>query len=195
MTEQAFLDQLRKSLKGIPGSELKEIVSDYEEHFAVARSSGKMDDEIASSLGNPKTIGKSYRVDTAMKADRPGFKRILSAVFASVSLGFFNIVFVLGPFLALVAVLISLWAAALSVGLSGIAVILGIILQPILPAELSIAGVNIGFLIFAAIGATGLGFLGMIGMWQASKFFAKGTGKYLQFNAQFIRKRKEDIDE
>ena len=96
---------------------------------------------------------------------------------------------------ALVAVLVSLWAAAFAVGISGIAVILGIILQPILPAELSIAGLNIGFLIFAGIGAAGLGFLGSIGMWQASKFFAKGTGRYLKFNAQFIRRKKESIDE
>ena len=116
-------------------------------------------------------------------------------MFASVSLGFFNAVFVLGPFLALVAVVVSLWAAAFAVGISGIAVLLAIILQPILPAAFSLEGLNIGFLIFAAIGASGLGFLGLIGMWQASKFFARGTGKYLRFNAQFIRRRKEESNE
>ena len=42
---------------------------------------------------------------------------------AAVSLGFFNLVFVLGPFIALLGVLISLSAVSLSFGLSAIAAV------------------------------------------------------------------------
>ena len=37
MTEQAFLAQLKKALKGLPEEETPEIVADYEEHFAARK--------------------------------------------------------------------------------------------------------------------------------------------------------------
>ena len=139
MTKQGFLEQLKGSLKGISSGEVNDILADYEEHFAAGATGGKSEEEIAGALGNPKTIGRSYRVDAALKRDKPQLRGVFSAVFASVSLGFFNIVFVLGPFLALAAVLIALWAAAFAVGIAGIAVILGIILQPPLHEVLTVS--------------------------------------------------------
>ncbi len=195
MNQETFMQQLKSSLKGLPAAETDEIVSDYREHFAEGAAAGKSESDIAKSLGNPATIGRSYRVDHALGSGKPGFRRAISALFASISLGLFNAIFVLGPFVGLVGVMVALWAAAIGVGLSGVGVILGVILQPILPPSLSVAGLNVGFLIFASIAASGIGLLSTLGMWQFSKFFAKSTGKYLRFNAQFIRKPKEKIDE
>ena len=194
MNEESFIELLKRSLKGLPATEAGEIISDYREHFAEGIAAGKSDSEIAKSLGNPSTIGRSYRVDHALGSG-PGFRQAFAALFASISLGLFNVIFVLGPFVGLAAVMVTLWAAAIGIGVSGIAVILGIILQPILPPSLSVAGLNIGFLIFASIAASGIGLLSSLGMWQFSKFFVKNTGKYLRFNAQFIRKPKEKTDE
>ena len=191
MTEQGFLTQLKSSLGSIPAQETEEIVADYIEHFAAGRANGAQDPQIAASLGNPKTIGRSYQVESALGSSRPAIRRFFAALFASVSLGLFNVIFVMGPFIALTAMVVSLWIVAVAVAVSGVAVVFGILLQPVLPQSLSLAGLNIGFLLFASIGAAGIGFLSILGMWQLSRFLARGTGKYLKFNAQFIRKPKE----
>ena len=192
MTEQEFLAQLKKALKGLPEEDTREIFADYEEHFAAGLEAQKSEEEISASLGNPRTIGRSYKVDTALRSTKPGISGFTSAVFASLSLGLYNSVFVLGPFLWIVVLLTALWTASIALGLSGIVVIAGIILQPILPARFSIEGLNVGLLISASIGASSLGILSILGMWQLSKFFSEGTGRYLKFSAQYIRRSKEE---
>lgn len=197
MNRTEFIGRLTRSIRGMKSGEVDEIVADYEEHFRIGIESGKDEEEIARSLGNPKMIGKSYQVDATLNRGegKPRFKDVLSAVLASLSLGFFNIVFVLGPFLGLVGVLIGMWAAGIALGLSGVAALIGIILQPVLPPELSIEGVNVAFLVSASIGAAALGFLAVIGLWQLTKLFARGTGRYLRFNAQFIRRKRGEENE
>jgi len=64
---------------------------------------------------------------------------------ASLSLGFFNIIFLLGPFATLSAVLIRLWAAVASLARCCTAVILALTLQPQLPAFVDLGSLNIAF--------------------------------------------------
>lgn len=97
MTEQTFLTQLKSTLGNIPAQEAEEIVADYVEHFEAGRARGEQDPQIAASLGNPKTIGRSYQVESALGSSRPAFQRFFAALFASVSLGLFNVIFVVGP--------------------------------------------------------------------------------------------------
>jgi uncharacterized membrane protein len=190
MTQKQFIVTLRKSISGLPEAEKRGILSDYEEHFTIGLQKGKSEEEIAQALGNPKTIGKAIRIDGLLQDKEEGYSvaTVFRVLLAGLSLGLFNIIIVIGPYLGLVAVVISLWAVALSLGLSGVAVILALILQPIFPAAFSFAGLNIAFLIFASIGVSALGLLSLIGMWQLSRWFLDMSVKYVRFNLHIIKK-------
>jgi uncharacterized membrane protein len=71
-----------------------------------------------------------------------------------------------------------------------VGVIVGIILQPLFPASISLGGLSIPFLIFAGIGIGALGLLSVIGMWKLSQLFFRMTAKYVQCNLRIIKKQE-----
>jgi len=192
MNKEQFLDQLRRSLSGIPEEEKKEILYDYEEHFSSGLENGQEEEEIARSLGNPRVLGKSYRIESLLDEERGGHRasNIMRAVFASLSLGFFNVIITIPLFAGLFAGLAGLWAGAVSLAASGVAVIVGVILQPLFPAFISLGGLSIPFLIFSGIGISALGLLSVIGMWKLSQLFFRMTARYVQFNLRIIKKQE-----
>jgi len=192
MNKEQFLSQLKRSLSGIPEQEKKEILYDYEEHFRSGLENGQEEEEIARSLGNPRVLGKSYRIESLLDKERGGNRasNIIRAVLASLSLGFLNVIITVPLFSGLFAGLVSLWAGAVSLALSGVAVIAGLILQPLFPASIGLGGVSIPFLIFAGIGTGALGLLSVIGMWKLSQLFFRMTAKYVQFNVRIIKKQE-----
>jgi len=197
MIEKQFITILKKNLKGLHEDDRNEILSDYSEHFRLGKDTGKSEEEICESLGDPAQIGKNSRVellvDQAEKESAAG--NVFKAVVASFSLGFFNIVFVLGPYLGLVGVMIGLWAAAVSVMLSGLASSLFIIFKPIItlfiPYVMNPDGFGISLAVFlAGIVLFSLGSLATIGMVKLTKLFYSGTVKYLQSNLKIIKRSK-----
>ena len=192
MNKEQFLGQLRRSLSGIPEEEKKEILYDYEEHFSSGLENGQEEEEIARSLGNPRVLGKSYRIESLLDEQRGGHRasNILRAVFASLSLGFFNVIITIPLFAGLFGVLAGLWAGAVSLAVSGVAVLLGLILQPLFPAFIGLGALSIPFLIFAGIGISALGLLSVIGMWKLSQLFFRMTARYVQFNLRIIKKQE-----
>lgn len=192
MNKEQFLSQLKRSLSGVPETEKKDILYDYEEHFRNGMENDQKEEEIARSLGNPRVLGKSYRIESLLDESRGGRRtaNVLRAVFASLSLGFFNVIITVPVFAGLLAGLISLWAGAVSLAMTGVAVILAIILQPLLPAFITLGGLSIPFLIFVSIGISALGLLSLIGMWKLSQWFFKITAKYVQFNLRIIKKQE-----
>ena len=192
MNREQFLDQLRRSLSGIPEQEKKEILYDYEEHFRSALENSQEEEEIARSLGNPRILGKSYRIESLLDREKGGRRasNILRAVFASLSLGFFNVIITIPLFAGLFAALAGLWAAAVSLALSGAAVILAVILQPLLPAFVSLGGLSSPFLIFSGIGIAALGLLSLIGMWKLSQLFFRMAAGYVRFNVKISKKQE-----
>jgi uncharacterized membrane protein len=192
MNKEQFLNQLRRSLSGIPEQEKKEILYDYEEHFRSGLENGQEEEEIAGSLGNPRVLGKSYRIESLLDKDRGGNRaaNILRAVLATLSLGFLNVIITIPLFAALFAGLASLWAGAASLALSGVAVIAGVILQPLFPVFIGPGAFSVPFLIFAGIGISALGLLSVIGMWKLSQLFFRMTARYVQFNVRIIKKQE-----
>lgn len=153
---------------------------DYEEHFRSGLAESKTEEEIVRALGNPAAIGKAYKADTILSKarDNKSVGNILKAVFAAMSLGFVNLVFILGPFLGLAGALIGLWAAAGSIALSGVGILLGLIFSPFVRSYVT-GPSNLLFTIFSSIGLSALGALFCIGMTYASKWFYKITLKYI----------------
>jgi uncharacterized membrane protein len=194
MSRERFLAELKRSLGSMPESEKRDILSDYEEHFRMGLAEGKSEEQIAGSLGNPRILGKSYAIDSLLEEPKAGggitAASVLRAVFASISLTFFNAIVVLGPFLALVGVMIALWAAAVSLPLSGIAIVLAPVAALIVPSFFSVASMSPVFLVFAGIGTAAVGVLAVIGMWKLSRLFVRVIASYVKFNLRIVTRKR-----
>lgn len=192
MNKQEFMDVLRRSLADLPSAERDEILYDYEEHFRIGISEGKPEHEIAASLGDPRTLAKQFSADyhvTRAEAEA-SVSNTFSAVLATLGLGFFNLVFVLGPFLGLLGVLFGFFVASGAIVLSGIAVLAATFFGAFLPVGMD--AVTLGpatpvAAFFLAIGLICLGLLLLIGNVYLVKYFFIGTVKYLKFNLKIIR--------
>ncbi len=100
MQREEFISRLEKLLRGLPEAERKDIIYDYDEHIRIAVENGLEEEKVIQSLGSPQSIAKQYRVKKYIdKAEETGSTTsVFRAILATVGLGFFNLVFILGPF-------------------------------------------------------------------------------------------------
>ena len=191
MNKKQFLDQLTVSLRGIPNEERLDIISDFEEHFKFGMEKGRSEDELSESLGNPKVLAKQLKtnvlVDQAEKSASP--TNITRAVFATLGLGFFNLIFVLGPFVGIVGVLFGLFATAVAAAASGITLLVATIIGPLFPEWFGVV-VSPAVGIFGSIGLTCFGILFFIGNIFLSKVLYRVFIKYIKFNTRVIKGRE-----
>jgi uncharacterized membrane protein len=115
---------------------------------------------------------------------------VFRALFASISLTFFNVIFVLGPFFGLVGAMIGLWAGAVSIFVAGAAALLWSVVAEFIPNYFLNFGIHPAVLFFGGVGVAGLGVLSVIGMWQLSLLFVKATAAYVRFNARIVTRKK-----
>lgn len=198
MNEDRFLAALRRALGRMPESEKAEIIYDYEEHFRAGLAEGKGEEQIAAGLGNPRVLGRSYRIDALLEQPEEGGEvkaaAVIGAVFASLSLSLFNVIFVLGPFLGLLGALAGLWAAAVSLAAAGAAGALAPLAWLVAPAArpyLQLEALNPAFVALAGIGLAALGLLALIGMWQLTRLFFRGVAAYVRFNLRLVTRRRQ----
>lgn len=189
MSRIEFIEQLRNSLKGFSEEEIEDILYDYEEHFDIGLSKGKTEEEIAKELGNPKNIAKAYRASATVTAaeNNPSPRNLFKAILAAMALGFFNLVIVLGPFIAIVGLLFALYAISVGFIIGGVGSFFGTIAAPFLPYRINVGMHPITSISFG-IGLTALGVLIMIGSFYLTKLLYQGTIKYLRWNIDIIKR-------
>ncbi len=190
MNREEFLKSLKNTIWRLHASEVEDIIRDYEEHFDSGIAEGKSEEDIARALGNPRVIGRAYRMDVLLKeGERKGtFGSITRAVLATLGLGLFNAIFVIGPYFGLVGALAGLWGAGIGLTASGLGAVIAVIFRPLLPAFIGFGGVSPVFFVLAGIGVCALGLLSIIGLVKLSKWFFLLTVRYLKFNLRVIRK-------
>ncbi len=188
MNRKEYIRTLRRYLRGVPKDELEDILDDYREHFEAGLEAGRSEDGIARALGSPKALARQLKADFMVQRaeDSASAENVLRAVLAAAGLGVLNLVFVLGPFLALVGVLFALFAAAVGITFGGLTGIVAIILSTIGGFGYSI-GSNpvVGIIFMVGLTLGGLLFI-MVDMYLA-KAFAGLTVKYLKWNASIIK--------
>jgi len=86
MTRNEFLDQLKAELKKNNVTDMKDILTEYEQHFAFKLADGYSEEEIAAKLGQPKTIAAQFENDVSGKSTKGG------KVFLKIGLGFMAVV-------------------------------------------------------------------------------------------------------
>lgn len=180
MNKEKFLEELKKSLNRLPTKEIAEIVQDFEEHFRFAKEEGKSEEEVAELLGSPQQIAKeltaTYHIENA--GNTASTTNLLRAVWAVIGLGFFNLIIVLGPFMALVGMVFAGWSVCLSFILSPLLVLVNGLLYP-KTFEL--------FDVFSSFILVGLGISIGIGMFYGTRGLIRLFIRYLQFNIKFIK--------
>lgn len=190
MKRAEFISELRKELIGIPKVDIEDIIRDQEEMINDAIAAGRNETAIIYSFGDPKELAKSLKAE--IKIDQATDEKKLSkqvrgvfgAVGALLVLAPFNLIFVLGPFLAVLGITFAGWAVAMALGLVAL-VMMGtffaefIFLGSALTVQLST--------FFTFLGCIGLAALFVVGMYSITKFIFKLILSYLKWNLNFIK--------
>ncbi|MGP4039996.1 HAAS signaling domain-containing protein [Gracilibacillus sp. D59] len=180
MNKKDFLSNLDKRLQKLTKEERQDILQDFSEHFEVGKAEGKTEEEIAHSLGSPSQIEKellaSYYVEKVESTSSAG--NVLKAVWAVIGLSFFNLIIVLGPFIALVSLIVAGWISGGAFLLSPILFLVNLVAFP---------GTFEFFDMFFSLTLCGVGLLVLIGMLYVTRFSTKGLIKYLNYNVNLVK--------
>lgn len=179
MNKERFIKELRAATTRLPQNEQYEIIQDYEEYFAIGQLDGKTEEQISSSLGSPKSIGKElsamYQIEKAETHTTIG--NIMRAMWTVIGLGFFNLLIVLVPFLVLASLILTGWVAGIGFIAAPFLVLLNVVIYPDI-FEL--------FDLFSSLAFCGLGLFIAIGTFLATKRFANGFIRYMRFNTKLV---------
>lgn len=182
MNKSEFLAELKKHLHRLPKKELEAAVADYEEHFEHGVFKGRSEEDIAKNLGSPKKIASELLTEYFLEhaEQNRSYPSMTRAVFASLGLGFLNLVFVLAPFLTIVSMVISLYTVSAAFVISPLAVFVTIFIS-------NDNWQSILLLFFVTTGLLGIGLvLGTVTTYFSKKFFY-WFSRYLKSNQRIIR--------
>jgi len=187
MNKKDFMNKLSAYLGGISVEDREDVNSDFEEHFEAGLAEGRTEEDIADSLGDPKSLANQLKASIFVReaGKTTSAVNITRAVFATLGLGFFNLIFILGPFIAIAAVLISLFATAIGITASGITVFITSIFGPFFPQYFT-GLINPAVAIFGSIGLTCFGILFFIGDIYLAKLLYRLFVRYIKFNLRII---------
>jgi uncharacterized membrane protein len=200
MTKQDYLKRLREALSEIPEAELNDILYDYEEHFDAALESGETEESILKQLGRPEVVAKQFRLSKVIQRaeEKPSSYNLFRAVMATIGLGLFNIIFILGPYLALAGILVAIFAVSASFLIAGIGLVFsGLVIAvtgaaPFIPAVV-LQGISGGTLVVALLGAgvalAAVGGLIMLAAIKLTQLFYSVTIRYLKLNVKLVTQR------
>ncbi|WP_053435605.1 HAAS signaling domain-containing protein [Sporosarcina globispora] len=187
MSQTEFLQRLSNLLKNIPEEEKQDILSDYEEHFRIAIESGRPEIQVAAELGKPEIIAKecitNFHLEKA--SENQSVSSLFRAIYTSVGLGFFNVIFLLGPFIAAVAVIFSLFVVSFAFLITPLAAI---------ASAFTVDSISEFFLnLFISIGFAGLGLLIGVGGFKVSRAFIAWSTNYVKSNLNIIKEENKSI--
>ncbi|MFD2445414.1 DUF1700 domain-containing protein [Bacillus sp. CGMCC 1.16607] len=181
MASNAFLAKLEYLLGKVPEHDRKEMLYDYEEHFEIGLANGKSEAELIAELGDPYMIARDlladYRIGKAEQDQTP--TNMFRAIVATISLSFFNLVFILGPVAGLFGAYVGLCAAAFGLTVFPIAILGSYFLG------YSYESFSVNF--FVSLTSFSLGVLMSIGMIHVGKFFYKVVLRYIKFNVKMVK--------
>lgn len=180
MNKREFLLELERYLRSLSSVEKNDILQDYEDHFNFGIEEGKSEEEISAALGSPKQLAREilaeYHIEKMETSRSTG--NIFRAVWSVIGLGFINLVLVLGPFIALLGLLLGGWCIGAAFTLSPLLVVFSALFNP---------GTFAWFDLFFSIVLSGLGFFISLGMYRLSIGFKNLLLRYLKYNVSVVK--------
>ena len=173
MDRNSYILELRKHLKGIPESEIKDILAYYEEYFAEAGVENE--EKVIADLGAPKDAAMKILGDYTIKnaeSDEIAAKKwtkmiwmIILGIFASpiaLPVAIALVVVIIALIIALAAVIIALFSVAFSLLIGGILSVIGglCLITTELPTTiffLGFGGISVGASILLSLGVFAFG--------------------------------------
>lgn len=199
MDKNSFLKQLSERLRHLPENERKDILYDYEQHINEAVLNGETEDQVVGKLGSPELIARQFAASKVIREAEVNKStgNVLRAVIATLGLGLMNLIFIVGPFFAILGCLIGFAAAGLAFVVSGVA-IAGSGLFGLLGGNLNWvihAGTSLSFhqdyfslgLLGAGVSVGAFGGLFTMATFWLSQAFYKVTIQYLKVNMRIIQ--------
>ena len=192
MNKQEFLAILRANLYGMDVNTVKDILYDYEEHFRIGLENNKTEEEISKALGNPVQIANAYKADGFIKKAEisPRPYNMFKAILAGISLGLFNLVFVVGLYAGIIGIVIGLGGMSLGISFAGIVMIINAFFAlpyVSIPFNLSIGLGKLACFI-SGIGLLSLGLLLLILTVFISRLILQVTISYIKANVELVKK-------
>ena len=192
LNKKEFKSVMKKELSGLPKDEREDILLEYEVHFSEESKKGKSEEVICKELGSPKELAKMYKVNVLIQEaeDNVSTNNILRAVLASIGLGLFNLILVLGPFLGLLGLLVGIFAASLGLVFVGLVLFADALFGPLnsafvqMPYVLAIEPLFTGPL---GVGIFAIGILIFILGIVFGRLIYRLSIKYLKFNLKMIK--------
>jgi uncharacterized membrane protein len=194
MNRNEFMTKLQNTLGNISAASKEEILYDYREHFEIGLEQGKTEEEICSGLGDPRAIAKQYRVEYMVRqadTDKSAVN-VMRAIFAALSLGFINLVFMLPILGVVVGILAAFYGVAIGCVFGGVGALLSIILAPVIPQWVSLPDLNPAILVFGSISLISFGLLFTIVSVLLTRLSYKLTISYIKTNMKIITKQESE---
>ena len=193
MNAEQFIGELRKHLSHLPASEVEDIIRDQREFISDAVSAGRSEESVVAGLGDPRAFAASLSVETKLQQAAQHQQSIpqqagnvFGAVLAILALAPLNLIFVLGPFLALSGIIFGGWAASVA-GSMAVLVMMGVFFFKLIFISAGLwTHLSTFFFILGSVGAS---FLALLFMAFVTRWFFVGTIGYLKWNLKFIKGR------
>lgn len=180
VTREQFFIQLEEKLRSLPETERRNILGVYDDLFNQAMKSGKTEEEVIQSLGYSQLYGHTpTQYPLRPKPPTTVLDTGIKAIMASLALGMFNLIFVLGPFLGVSAALFSLCVAGFVLTTSPLWILLG--------SGMPKTGWSLGMELFSAMAGLGLGTLLLLGLSYVVKGYFKLVKAYFRLNLRLIK--------
>lgn len=197
MQKIEYINQLRKELSDLPISDVEDIIRDQEEFIREALAAGRSEAEFLKSMGEPAELAKNIkgeikyeRAESKIENAEKDFnlsiklKSVVAAVLALLVLAPFNLIFVLGPFVALLGILLGGWVFSFVFGAVSLAALV------LFFATIIHSGGAVWALLATFFGfLSGLAFsmVMMATMYFFSLFVLKIVTRYLRWNLNFLK--------
>lgn len=193
MTKKQFMARLERALSPLSAEVRKEILADYEEHFAQGLREGLSEDEICRRLGDPETIAADYipeEARTGSKQAQSGARpapepppapkagrqwSFFAGLLTALALAALNLLVMIPVFAALFSVVLVLFLLAL-IAVAAFAVLLFAL--PTLGLTFVCAGLLCAALLF------------LFGTIKLMQLCFRGAFRYIRANFRLIREGK-----
>lgn len=206
MGKEKFLKKLEELLARVPEGDRKEMLNDYEKYFSARMEKGTTEAAIVNELGDPHVIardllieyrqaqlGKDTKVPTEQVTmeskpiqieKKPSSSSVGTSLLKAIGMGFFNLVFILGPLLGIIGAYIGLWAASIVLVLSPLGTIGAMFFSSV---------DEIMMIFFLSLITCSLGIFLSIGLLYLGRILFAAIHRYGRFNLRVIKGKKGEI--
>ena len=197
MQKTEYINQLKKELSDLPNNEVEDIIRDQEEFIREALAAGRSEAELLKSIGTPADFAKNIKaeikyekVESKIQTAEKDFhlsiklKSLVGAVIALLVLAPFNLIFVLGPFLALLGLLMGGWIFSFVFGAVSLAALV-LFFGTIIHSGGSVWSILATF--FGSLSGLAFSMVMVATMYFVSLLVFKILTRYLRWNLNFLK--------